>query len=197
MSITIERADHVTVQLGTSATTEALLQRLLAPQPTATLEAFADSSSALQPPAPGTLWPEQGGWYAGVCCAPDGTRWHLVQPEGDAFRLDDVAWGLQGDEVPGVSSNHDGLANTEAMLAAGNPLAEAVRAMGEGCYLPSRAEALLLFTTLKDQIGDGAAWTSTQFSAHLAWCQYFGSGLQDGYDKDCEFRAVAVRRLIF
>ncbi|MNZ77526.1 hypothetical protein D3C78_960700 [compost metagenome] len=39
-------------------------------------------------------------------------------------------------------------------------------------------------------------WSSSQFSADLSWHQFFIGGDQSYYDKNGEFRARAVRRLI-
>ena len=41
---------------------------------------------------------------------------------------------------------------------------------------------------------DAWYWSSTQYSAHLAWGQGFGGGIQNDYDKSYEGRARAVRR---
>lgn len=39
-------------------------------------------------------------------------------------------------------------------------------------------------------------WSSTQYSAHYAFVQHFGDGIQDGYAKDDDLFARAVRRLL-
>lgn len=147
------------------------------------------------PHKPGTHWPEQGGWYAGVHMTPTGEWWHLIVPDAHLQALIDVKWGQYGTEVPGTDSIHDGQANTAAMAEAGNDLAQRVQALGDGLYLPARTEALLMFSTLKHAIGEGILWTSTQYSANYAWCQLFYHGHQDFSHKDCDFRAVPVRRL--
>ncbi len=159
----------------------------------------ADSSSTAQalsaPVAPGAYWPEQEAWYAGLQMTPGGRFWHLLVPKAHIETLRDVEWGRHGTSIDGAVDVYDGLANTQAKVDAGLELAERVQALGEGLYLPSRAEALLMFASLKDQIGEGILWTSTQCSAYGAWFQGFNGGGQNTDFKDCEFRAVPVRRL--
>jgi hypothetical protein len=202
MSLNIEHAEHVTVQIGSSSAGRDFLATLLgtaagaatkAPAPIPTNPTPLDAVTV--PVKPGELWAGQG-WYAGICSAPDGTRWHLMVPERARDELRRVKWGGYGTEIPGAASIYDGQANTADMVTAGSELAKAVQAVGEGCYLPSRAEALLMFATLKDQLGEDPMWTSTQYSANDAWCQYFGSGFQYIHDKVAVLRAVAVRRLM-
>jgi hypothetical protein len=147
------------------------------------------------PVAPGAWWPEQDGWYAGLQMTPGGRFWHVIVPKAHIDALTDVKWGDYGTQIEGATDIYDGLANTEAMAAADLELAKRVQALDKGLYLPSRAEALLMFATLKSQIGDGVTWTSTQYSASHAWYQDFHNGLQGANGKDCEFRAVPVRRL--
>lgn len=149
----------------------------------------------ITPHKPGTHWPEQGGWYAGVHMTPTGEWWHLIVPDAHLKALDDVKWGEYGAEVPCADSIHDGQTNTAAMADAGNDLAKRIQALGDGLYLPARTEALLMFSTLKSVIGEGILWTSTQVSANSAWYQYFSHGDQYFDSKGCEFRAVPVRRL--
>jgi hypothetical protein len=152
--------------------------------------------SAVQLPwKPGTHWPAEDGWYAGPILPPSGDLWHLIVPTAHIHALADVQWGGRGTEVEGADDMHDGEANTDAMAAADLDLAKRVRSLGEGLYLPARAEALLMFATLKAAIGDGVIWTSTQYSADHAWFQDFGYGDQLILYKDAELRAVPVRRL--
>jgi len=47
-----------------------------------------------------------------------------------------------------------------------------------------------------DAFEDEWYWTSSQGSAHTAWCQYFADGSQLNGDKTNELRARAVRRLL-
>ena len=146
-------------------------------------------------PAPGQPWPNRNALYAGIIAKPDGTAWALLRPT-DVPALPDQAWGEYGKVIEGADDPFDGYANTLAMAAAGNKLAQAVRDLPGDCYLPSRMEALVLFLTLREQIGSSWVWTSTQYSASGAWSQSFGNGGQGIGLKDAELRAVPVRRSI-
>lgn len=147
------------------------------------------------PRKPGTYWPEESGWYAGPVMNTEGNWWHLIVPEKHLTTLTDVEWSDDTTEIEGADSDFDGLSNTRAMCAAGNDLAKRVHDLGEGVYLPARAEALLLWSTLRKIIGEGVIWTSTQRSAHVAWYQSFSNGSQYWSGKDLRWRAVPVRRL--
>lgn len=148
------------------------------------------------PGKPGTHMPHEQAWYAGPLMTPAGELHHILVPDAHLQTLQDVKWGEYGTEIEGCADMYDGLANTQAMAQAGNELAKLIQGLGEGLYLPSRAEALLMFATLKSVIGEGVLWTSTQYSADDAWFQHFNHGYQHFYGKDCEFPAVPVRRLI-
>ena len=155
------------------------------------------AKAALTPPAPGQFWEEQKAFYAGVVCQPDGTAWHLLLPKGTKFSAKVLAWGEYGQDVKGATSVYDGLANTAAMLEAGSPAAKHAKTLGDDVYLPSRAEALLLFATLKEQFDDGYwHWTSSQSSEYGAWDQGFGNGTQNYLGKGSERRCRFVRRLV-
>lgn len=146
-------------------------------------------------PEVGQFWPAQNAWYAGPVAYPDGRVFALLLP-ADFASVGEKEWGEYGKKIECADSLHDGLANTQAMAEAGSPAAVAVMEHGDGCYLPSRIEALQLFATLKDKIGSGAAWTSTQYSDNYAWYQDFPYGTQHDHGKFYEVRAVPVRRLI-
>lgn len=65
-----------------------------------------------------------------------------------------------------------------------------------GGDLPTRFESALLYAHLQDQFDtDSYHWTSTQYSAALAWIQYFLYGSQYCNVKGTEFLCRAVRRL--
>ncbi len=146
-------------------------------------------------PQPGQPWPDQQGHYAGIIAKPDGAAWALTLPT-DVPALPDQAWGEYSTLIEGADDPFDGYANTLAMADAGNELAQAVRELPGDCYLPSRMEALVLFATLREQIGSGWVWTSTQYSAHSAWFQDFDNGNQNWGRKSSQWRAVPVRRLV-
>ena len=200
-SITIPVELELTVR--PSAVMDAL-SRALSPQFVARAEPAEQATQAASdrgaqalsaPVAPGAYWPEHDAWYAGLQMTPGGRFWHVLVPKAHIDALKDVKWGEYGTLIEGAADVFDGLANTQAMAAAGLDLAKRVQTLAEDLYLPSRSEALLVFTTLKDQIDGGVIWTSTQYSAHGAWYQNFSNGIQYLNLKVCELRAVPVRRL--
>jgi hypothetical protein len=131
-----------------------------------------------------------------------GEAFKLIAAPKDEGKLAATKWGnLKA--VPGAISYCNGLGNTEAMAKAGSELgkwARGLRISGfDDWYIPSRLEALLLFSEVK-VIGGFESdwyWTSTQCAdtAQCAWCQYFGYGFQSYCRKDSALRARAVRRV--
>ena len=170
--------------------------------PSAASETTPPPPAFLVPPAPGELWPGQGGYYIGQM-PPVGDKpgYHLVVAveEGDS-----LTWGGSGSESPqaaGMSSQHDGLANTVALNAdsAEHPAARyAACHVADGhadFYLPSRLELLLCFIQARHLFKtDGWYWSSSQCSRRSAWCQVFENG-GSYHRKANEFRARAVRRI--
>jgi len=158
----------------------------------------AAASALITLPTPGQPWPGRPAeLYAGVVHAPTVQAWALLLPTDLLRALPDQPWGRTGQRIDGADSVFDGHANTQAMAAAGNPLAAAIQALPGGCYLPSPLEATLLFATLSERIGSGKViWTSRQSSASYAWYCYFTLGSQFHDLKSHEGSAVAVRRLM-
>ena len=152
------------------------------------------------PPAPGQLWPSQGGIYAGIITGDDGKAYHLVFAEaGSAGDFAQCTWGERGIDVAGAKSHRDGMPNTIAMAEAGCSLALQARALTLGeytdWYIPARHELRLAYVNAASCFGtDDYYWSSTQYSAINAWSQYFAGGYQYPWLKDNEFRARAVRR---
>src|SRR5579859_1575922 len=95
-------------------------------------------------PAIGQPWPGQGGIRIAECLGVDGKpNYHLLliaDSAGKPVILEDRQWGEYGKEIKGANSHRDGLANTEAMLAAGNSLAKEARKHGPDAYVPSLCE---------------------------------------------------------
>jgi hypothetical protein len=120
-----------------------------------------------------------------------------LKDEGEIAR---VAWGAKK-KVAAATSYADGLANTDAMAAAGSKLAATIRALRIGgfddWYLPSRLESMLLFGELQCEFQRDWYWTSTQYAGNdeYAWFQHFYDGHQYGSHKGDECRARAVRRV--
>lgn len=108
-------------------------------------------------------------------------------------------WGEYGKKIKGADSFVDGLANTQAMLAAECPAALKLD-HAAGDYLPAYVEQSLLLAYLKAQgiteLERGWYWSSTQRSAHNAFGMYFSVGTQYSLGKNHEFRVRPVRRLL-
>lgn len=167
-------------------------------------------------PAIGTFWAEQGGVFAGVLradvLADDGRTAILSGPDyaliiptdpaaDPAADLGDVRWGKYGEIIPGAFHINNGAANTAAMAAAGNELAQRIQALTIGdhsdFYLPARGEGALAFFNCRDLFDKRYwHWLSTQYSANGAWGQLFDDGYQNDYYKESGGRARVVRRSI-
>ncbi|MBD9395162.1 DUF1566 domain-containing protein [Acidovorax sp. ACV01] len=149
-------------------------------------------------PAIGSHIPEQGGTLGAILAHPDGSGLYGLIV-ADAAHDVTGKWGEYGQDVPGAKGP-DGAANTQAMLAAGSPIAQAVRALNiEGhtdWFIGSRLQMLALYEAspgLFDK--DSWYWTSSQSSRYDAWCQGFEYGSSDAGYKVSEFRARPVRSI--
>ncbi|WP_437881055.1 Lcl domain-containing protein [Pseudomonas sp. LRF_L74] len=96
--------------------------------------------------------PLQGGFYAGLIQA-DGELYAISRaPKAEGF-YPDTAWGEYGIEIEGANSVYDGLANTQAMAAAGYPAAQwalGLKIAGlTDWYLPARDELEICYRNLK------------------------------------------------
>jgi len=163
------------------------------------LEVFGSNST----PAIGEYWSGQGGIYAGLMRGENGAPdYHLIVPTDNAAYAKEITWGGAGKDEPGAQSDFDGLANTIALCKSkhSHPAAEKMTALTidghSDFYLPSRRELRLCWVNVPELFEDGWYWSSTQYSAHHAWCQHFGVGGQSNGGKDDERRARAVRRFI-
>jgi len=102
------------------------------------------------PTIPGT--PFGGGFYAGRIMKNGIEHAVIVAPKADGEH-DDEQWGSCGKEIAGAGSFFDGAANTQAMAAAGYPLAVWALALAIGGFsdwhLPSRDELEICYRNLK------------------------------------------------
>jgi hypothetical protein len=158
-------------------------------------------------PEIGEAWPEEGGIRVGYMPPQDGKPgYSLIFITDPAAQAVDLEWGRYGHKYP-ESSSWDGLANTKALVAAGDhPAAKHCDDLRitlpdgrviDDCYLPARREASLMAATIPHLLpSDDACWTSTQYGANHAYVQDFASGYQLGLSKDNAYRVVAVRRVI-
>jgi hypothetical protein len=96
--------------------------------------------------------PFEGGFYAGDFRIGDTAYALIVAPKAEG-ELKDVQWHDNYTSVEGALSYCDGLANTDAMAAAGSTLAKQVRELRIGgfddWYLPSQDELEILYRNLK------------------------------------------------
>lgn len=96
--------------------------------------------------------PLEGGFYAGMINVAGAAFALIVAPKFDGEH-DDIEWNDNEDRVAGAASYCDGLANTEAMAAAGSALAQWARGLRIGgfddWYLPSQDELEICYRALK------------------------------------------------
>jgi hypothetical protein len=95
--------------------------------------------------------PMMGGYFAGTFRIGDDFYGLIVAPRA----VGDIAakWNASAASIPGADSYSDGFANTEALAAAGSPMAQWARSLdidGEtDWYIPSRDELELMYRNLK------------------------------------------------
>lgn len=195
-SIAIHNPSHVHLHFGSLPPEELSLTDL--PREYNPIRTTKATTST--PPAQGEAWMGMGGYYLGTMPAIQGQPgYHLViSPE----RANDITYGPRDHDVTGAASQHDGKANTNALLADNkvHPAAQwaaAVRTNGHAdFYLPSRAELFLCWLCAPQFFEkSGYYWSSSQVSAHLAWIQGFEYGHSGWGIKGNELRAVAVRQI--
>lgn len=149
-------------------------------------------------PPIGVYWPGEGGVLGAITGGKEGQPFcALIVPTDPIASIKAIKWGNYGD-VSGAVSKLDGKSNTAALAFAGNELCQKIMGLEvEGhkdLYLMASGEGHALFA---NDLGifetDDYFWTSTQYSGHLAWAQYFDDGDSSYVDKDLECRARAVR----
>ncbi len=159
----------------------------------------APAAASITPPPIGTYWAGQGGIYAGVMRGRDGQAdYHLIVAQEEGTSL---PWGEYGREVAGAASEWDGEANTAALTEdtdgehhAADHAASLIVDGHADFYLPARRELRLAWTNCPELFTEGWHWSSTQFSAHGAWCQSASNGSQLADGKLYAGRVRAVRR---
>lgn len=164
--------------------------------PASATDAVANALAHATPPI-GTHLPTEGGTLGAIIAQRDGSTYGLIV--ADSLHEYTGEWGNYGTEIEGAKGPN-GAANTGAMLAAGSPIAQAVRALTiaghSDWYIPSRLEMLALYESSPELFSkDSYYWTSSQYSRSNAWCQDFEcGGSRAGYEVS-EFRARPVRRI--
>jgi hypothetical protein len=173
----------------------------------------ASSSHSVALPIIGT--PMAGGFFGGV--SRDGT-WIIVssKAEGESY----LPWKTSNTASPSARSLYDGFANTQAIADSEHPAARFCadcRAGGEDDWqLGSPDDMTVVARNLMPRSGGNPEqtiaeafkaggpqafeqecyWTSAEYNAAYAWLQLFGYGYQSRYDKACEFRVRAVRKIL-
>lgn len=103
-----------------------------------------------------------GGFYAGRIVI-DGKPFALIVAPKAEGQLDPSIWIASYKAVPGARSYCDGLANTEAMAAAGSKLAKQALGLRIGghddWYLPSQDELEVCYRNLKPRAVKNSCWS--------------------------------------
>ena len=103
----------------------------------------------------------EGGYYAGRILIGDRLFGIVVAPKAEG-ELVDVKWHRNLKDVPAAASYNDGLANTEAMAAAGSPLAVKIRALKIGgltdWYLGALDENEICYRAFKPTTDQNSLW---------------------------------------
>lgn len=119
----------------------------------------AEQLTNVIPTLPGT--PFGGGFYAGRYQI-DGEEYALIVAPKAAGEHDDTAWHMTYDDIPGAKHYADGLANTQAMAAAGSKLAQWALALDidgqQDWYLPSIDELEICYRGLKPTAEGNSQW---------------------------------------
>ena len=198
-TFTIKLGDAI-VQLPARAVVENYLRSFLDKTPASTHITAIDRDT---PPPIGTFWYGQGGIYASTMRGENGPDYHLIVAHSADGFTKEITWGSQGKTEDGAQSDYDGLKNTFALYQSkhSHPVAEWANDLNieghEDWYLPARRELRLCWVNVPELFEDGWYWSSTQYSADLAWYQYFDDGLQYfSLVKANKGRARAVRRLL-
>lgn len=122
-------------------------------------------------PVLGAMWPEQGGFFAGIARDENGGADYalIVSPsEGDFANLN---WA-------------DALAKAAAFTIEGH----------SDYTAPTQRQIHLCYANVPELFQKEWYWSSTQLSGRNAWCQSFNNGNQDSLFKSINGRVRAVRR---
>ncbi len=126
----------------------------------------APSASSASTPKIGEQW--CGGIYAGIAAGENG------EPDAHVILLD---------AAPKEMNWKDAMEYAESL--------------GDGARLPTRTESALVYANLRDRFENkGWHWTSTQYSSHDAFGQYFDGGYQDFLGKGLSTLVRPLRRKI-
>lgn len=119
----------------------------------------AEQLANVIPTLPGT--PFGGGFYAGRYQI-DGEEYALIIAPKALGEHNDTVWHTTYDDIPGAKHYTDGLANTQAMAAAGSELAKWALALDidgqQDWYLPSLDELEICYRALKPTPEENSQW---------------------------------------
>lgn len=153
--------------------------------------------TAFKLPALGHYHAELGGIFFGIALGDDGKTYGLVIARPEDYSPISGEYGAYGNEIKGAESYREGLVNTNAMAATGSDIAQQVRALRiadfDDWFIPTNNEARMALSNAPEALPERWIWTSTQFSAHYAWCQA-SDGYQYWFYKYDEGAVVPVRR---
>jgi hypothetical protein len=208
MDLIIENVEQLTLTLPVS-TDAAPLYSLLAgwaiktpPSSAAPAAAPKFNTKSWSTPRLGQVWSEQGGIHVGYMRgAPGLPDYYLVAASDTAGETTEIAWSTESSDTE-ATSKCDGLANTRILAASALDFPAAKWASGlrlgefSDWYLPSQRELALASANTPEAFASAWYWSSTQYSRHTAWCQYFDAGRQDDGNKSAKLRARAFRRFI-
>lgn len=159
------------------------------------------AASASSIPAVGEHWPGEGGINGGLFQGGD-RPYYLIVPTG-ADAEGTCEFGSYGKELDGAMSPHDGMTNTADLVETDNDYPAArfctkfERDGHNDYYLMARREASFLEGTVPQAFSQARHWTSSQYSANLAYTMDFEDGWLHYYGKDDERLVRPVRRKYF
>ena len=156
-------------------------------------------------PALSGLFLAAGEIYVGDIFPRDGKPgYHLILVTDERAKVRG-AFGQYGQDIEGATDIRDGHANTQALIAAGSPIALQVKALNDSgivngrtdLYLAAPLEMSLCNLNAGEHLShDEWYYSSAQYSSSFAWVQDFEDGTQTGAGKNDERPALVVRRSI-
>jgi hypothetical protein len=182
------------LNLGSGAMSGALMAAL-----NATMSTTKPETPASKRPAIGEYWQGQGGIYVGRGRGRDGGRdYSLILPTDKSTSFEKCSLGTYGTDVTGATSEHDGLANTIALAAAGSDICKKALAIEidghKDFHVPSRMDLRLMWANVPELFEKEWYLSSTQYASTIAWYQTFLDGSSGSSYEGVEARVVLCRR---
>lgn len=169
------------------------------------LNGIDNANRAASPPAQnhprvGTFWKEEGGVLLGIMRGEENLPDYFLIAPTDPRASNKLAYGGYGIQTPGADSKRDGMANTIALCNADedHPAAQWARSLTidghSDLFLPALRELSLGVAIAPELFEQCYHWSSTQFSASIAYVQGFSDGDQYLTHKANDRCVRAVRR---